>query len=213
MEAAFAAIGSAFTGATATVGAGLSSLGSAVGLTGLQGVTTAASALSSIGSGLIAKQQGRHSAGMHRWAADNASKEAAFSAAGEEMNAQAEYLAGADAAIRLREDLHRTIGGQRVAFAASGVDPLSGTPAKLEDLADARTADELEQIRSQTEVNRLSRRIKASQMRLQGIYQGVRETAAADSAETGGSMKMLGAFNDAINSFARYKLDVAKRGV
>lgn len=175
---------------------GLSSLGS--GGSWLQGGATAVSALASIAGGKAA-------AGMHGWAAANARTEAEMTARGEELNAEQEYIAGANAAVGLREQLNRTIGGQRVAFAASGVDAFSGTPATLERIATERTEGDLEMLRSQTEINALQRQIKASQARQRGIYTGFREDAAGAASSSSGWMQ-------AIATGFKGAADIARRG-
>jgi hypothetical protein len=163
-------------------------------------------------AGISAAGASRRNAGLHSWAASNARSEAVFSSQQEDANANAEVIAGAQAALDLRETLQRTIGQQRVAFAASGVDPLSGTPAHREDAMEQRTGEDLELTRSQTEINRLQRIIRASQIRMQGIYQGFRSDAAATEAEAAASSRMTSALADAAGSVFKYKADEARRG-
>lgn len=198
MEGAVAAGTAATAGASAAGAAGLSALGSLSTASYLQAGGTAVSALASIAGGRAAKD-------MHGWAASNARTEAAMSARGEELNAEQEYIAGANAAVGLREQLNRTIGGQRVAFAASGVDAFSGSPASLEKVATERTAGDLELLRGQTEINALQRQIKASQLRQRGIYTGFKEDAAGDAASSSGWMQ-------AIATGFKGASDIAKRG-
>lgn len=183
---------------TTVTPSGLSALGSGGGATALQGGGSALSALMAIGAGRV-----QHD--MHSWAAGNVRTEAALSARGEELNAEAEYLAGANAAVNLRENLNRTIGGQRVAFAASGVDAFSGSPASLEKIATDRTAGDLDLLRSQTEINALQRQIKASQIRQRGVYGAFKEESAGIAAEASGWMQ-------ALSSATNFAGAVAKRG-
>lgn len=195
-----AIVGSGLASATAAAGTGLSSLASSV-TTGtlMQGGLTAVSALSSIAGGARQREQGAVSGMFHSMAAENARSEATAGALGEEFNARSEVLAGANAAVALKENLLRTVGGQRVAFAASGVDPFSGTAATLEDTMRTRVGQDADTIGRNAEVARLSRLIRASQLRQQGIYAGLREDvagsqaiAAGVNAESSGWMRALG---------------------
>ncbi len=93
-------------------GGGLLATGSAA-LTGMQGLMTAGSVLSSVVGGISAYNTGQT---QQEWA---------------NLNAQGEELKSRDAAVGIRKDMLRNLASQRVAFAGSGVDISYGTPETL----------------------------------------------------------------------------------
>ncbi len=93
-------------------GSGLVAGGSAA-LSGMQGLMTAGSVLSSVAGGISAYNTGQTA---QKWA---------------NLDAQGEELKSRDAAVGIRKDMLRNLASQRVAFAGSGVDISYGTPETL----------------------------------------------------------------------------------
>ncbi len=212
MEAAMAGLGALST-AGAGVSSGLSSLSSfAGGAGGMQGGLSLTSIIGSLAGGFASYDQAQSQKELHAFSAHNTRAEAGLSAAAEEMNATQEYLSGASAAVDLRNRLAKTIGGQRVAFAASGVDPTSGSAAKIQDVTEARAGQDLEALKSQTEVNRLQRLIAASAARRQGIVGGATEDIKVDQAGKSGDAKFAAAGFDALGTVFKAGVNMDKRG-
>lgn len=195
---------------------GLGSLGSVASsssvLTALQGGATAASIIGSMSSSQAAVGNATRNAGIYQFAASNALAEGQTSAAAEETNARQEYIAGASAAASLRENLIRTIGSQRVAFAASGVDPTSGSARTLEDAAAVRTSQDLETLAQNTELAALQRQIKASQIRQRAGYQAFASEGQAMNALSQGEAAATKGAIESLGSLFKFGVDVAKRG-
>lgn len=142
----------------------------------LQGVMTGASAIASIGAGLAGLAEGSMQAGML------------------EADATSEGLVAQAKALEIRNRALKTMAEQRVAFAGSGVDIASGTPAALAE-ATGTDRDQLLAIEREN-----------------AIIRQARTRLAAAAARTRGAMSLVGGIGDAAGAVGRYGLDVARRG-
>lgn len=176
-----------------------------------QGGATALSVLSSITAGRVARREADAAAGMSFFAADFARDEGRFAEAQAGLDARQEEIAGRARAAELQEQLAQTIGGQRVAFAASGVDPSRGTAARIQEQTDRRGQDDLAIQRSNTEIARLQAKMRGSTARRQAEMEARTLEAEGDAKRRSGRAAEISSYLDAGQTYARYRMSTAQR--
>lgn len=169
IASAIGAVGSAAATGIGALGSaaatGLTAAGSSMSLgTLLQGGVSALSMMQSMGAadatdasaGLVAADGGLRQAltGLEgaRYGVE---------AAGMSLDAELTMLDAQRTALALRRDLGKQIGEQRVAFAASGVDPTSGTAQLLSDELRANVNKDIATVRSDAALARKTKLIAA----------------------------------------------------
>lgn len=185
------------TAAASSAGTGLSALQTSPGLSILQGGATAASVLSSMTAARSARQEGDISAGLHTMAAGWDASEA-------DLNANQAYLSGQSKAIQLQQGLAATIGGQRVGWAASGLNSAGGSAAALAGEA-ARKADQNQSL------NAANTSIAANAALLDGLHAQVKEQLAGISAGAKGASSSAASELDALRSGMTFGASLFKR--
>lgn len=177
------AIASAIGGVGAAVGTAATGIGSMASLgTLLQGGTTALSLMQSLGAadqqdaaaatidssaeGLLgAAELVRMEGGLQQALAGLDASRYNVEAEGIKLDAELSGLDAERTALQLRKDLLASIGAQRVAFAASGVDPTSGTAMLVsEDLRKEVEAD-IGQVRKDAALGMKTKRMAAEMTR------------------------------------------------
>lgn len=179
--------------------------------TALQGGATALSMLSEITAGRVARQDGNVAASMSFYAADFARKEGALASRQADLEASQEEINGRIRATQITEDLVQTIGGQRVAFAASGSSPTSGTAARIQEQTARRAAEDREIERSSAEIARLQALIRGSTARRQAGLEAAGITAEGYAAKARGANAEAASYLGAGQQALKYGMDVAKR--
>jgi hypothetical protein len=203
MEMAFA---SALSG-------GLSSVfgASAASATAMQGGATAFSVLSQITSGRMARNSGDQAASMSYYAADFARGEGEIASRQAAIDARQETIAGRARASQLEEDLVHTLSGQRVAYAAAGGDPFSGTAARIAEQTDRRGQEDIKLERSNTELARVQALIRGSTAkRSSEIAAMTQEANGRTSAARGANQELISLMGAGERVF-NYKASVAQR--
>lgn len=174
----------------AAAGSGLSSLAtSSTALTVLQGGLSATSALMKMRSGGAEASAGiatagqiradaeaqasraEAQAGMKFFAADQVMAEAGLSARSAEIESSLEYTAGKQRVAALQEDLGRTLSRNTVAYAASGVDAFSGTPARRAEHMQRQAERDMATEEGNAKIAALSSLLKASAITRQAAGQ------------------------------------------
>ena len=150
-----AAAGSAATSAVATagsaaaaVGAGAKTLSFATSV--LQGITTAASVRQLLRGGASDKAEGEISARL------------------EELAGKQEFEASRVRSLALRRELRDTVGRQRVAFAAGGVEVNSGTPLAVQQDTQREGEFQIALEQQSGRIRQLNRLLKADRKRRAG---------------------------------------------
>lgn len=205
MEAAFASMVAG--GLSSAFGAGAT----AAGATALQGGSTALSILSQVTAGRLTRNQANSSAQMSYYAADFAREEGRIASRQAEIDARQETIAGRAEAARLQEELVQTLGGQRVAFAASGSDPFSGTAARVADQTTRRGEEDIKMQRSNTEIARLQALIRGSTAQRSAGMEAMTLEAEGKNASAKGSNALIGSLIGAGEKWLNYKASVANR--
>lgn len=205
MEMAFASMVSG--GLSSAFGAGAT----AAGATALQGGSTALSILSQVTAGRMARNQGNSSAQMSYYAADFAREEGRIASRQAEIDARQETIAGRAEAARLEEELVQTLSGQRVAFAASGGDPFSGTAARVAEQTTRRGEEDIKMQRSNTEIARLQALIRGSTAQRNASMEAMSLEAEGNNASARGSNALFGSIIGAGEKWLGYKASVANR--
>lgn len=194
-------------------GAGLSSLfGAAGGITGSQAGLSLTSMLAGLAGGSAAQAEGRAQRDIAGINAKMTREEADMAARGEHLNATQEYLSGASSAVKLREHLAQTIGGQRIAFAASGVEASSGSAARVTAATEAAGANDLELSRDLTRIAQLQREINASVIRRKGELDASAIEIGGDTAKRRGDAAMTSAVLSAAGTAFKTGVSMEKRG-
>lgn len=161
----------ASTAAAATAGA------TAGGLSVLHGVTTAGSMLASLTGGVMAFGEGQAQSSLAR------------------MQAEQEMLASKDQALRIKSEFLQKSAAARVAFAGSGVDAASGTPAAVEAGMRGEADYEIGTANLNGQLRAASARMRANQLSLKSF---------GDLA--GGIFK-------AASAYGQYAIDSKRRGL
>lgn len=133
-----------------------------------------------------------------------------------DLDAELTMLDAERTALALRRDLGKQIGAQRVAFAASGVDPTSGTAALLSDELRKNVNKDIATVRSDAGVARKTKRIAADMTRSGATaakIQGAMESLAtqgrlAQIATQANSQRM-----DGVMTGVSFLGDFLKRGI
>lgn len=217
IASAIGTIGTAAAGAATAVGTGLGSMAS-LG-TVLQGGVSALSALQSMSGGSSTE------ASMPLVAAETSVRQellglegerAKVDAAGIDLDAELTRLDAERTAMALRRDLGKQIGSQRVAFAASGVDPTSGTAALTSQQLTQAVDEDIRTVRS--DAGRAARmkhiaadmtRSGATAARIQQTLEGLAgQGRIAQLAASASSQRV-----DALSTVASWAGDYLKRGV
>lgn len=165
--------------------------------TSLQRGATTLSMLSSITAGRVARRESQNAASMSFFAGN-------FARSQGELDARQQEIEGRARAAQLQEELAMTIGGQQVSFAASGVDPSQGTAARIADQTARRGAEDLALLRSNTALGVLQTRLRAS-------VDGMTSDAQGRAQLSQGRARELSSWMDAANTYADYRVSVAKR--
>jgi len=176
-----AGLGTAIASGIGSVGTGLSSIGTTLGIgaeglsveTALQGGSTALSALSSIAGGTSAKRQSRfeaEAAASTRRTRELAAQSNAvvdqagldFGQAGRDLAANVAKLNSEETVANLLQRMAETIGQTQVAFAAGGVDSSFGTPAHAAADIASRTNEDIARVRRDANLSGLPARLEGS---------------------------------------------------
>lgn len=198
---------------TVTPASGLSSF-APVSLiaTALQGGASAVSALSQMSAGRVAKQNAEMQADMNFFSAGVTRKETALQATSADLEGSQDYIAGQVAANQLADRLRKTIGGQRVAFAASGVDASSGSAARIQAETDRQGQEAADQQRVTMELRRLQSIISASAIRRQGEYTAAGQEVAGYLKQSQGEAANAAGKVGALGSMMDFAAKAARRG-
>lgn len=123
---------------------------------------------------------------------------AEFNAQFAELDAYRTEQYGETEAARYQSEIDKTVGEQRVAYAASGVDVTSGTAAAIQ--AETKLTGFLNQldIRTQAQSKALGYKREAMNIRLKGIMGQSQASLNANAIETAG---MIGAIPGAVSGY------------
>lgn len=193
---------------------GLSSYFSGMGsgsATSMQGGATALSVLSELTAGRVARNEADDSAGMSFYSAGFARREGMIASRQAGLDAEQETIAGRARAVQLQEELAQTIGGQQVAFAASGVDPTQGTAARLAEQTERRAAEDIALERSNTNIARIQALIRGSTARRSANMDAATAEAEGYATRAKGRNKAAAANLSATEKIFDFGLSVAKR--
>lgn len=185
----------------------------------LQGVGTAASAISSIAKGRAEARQARDAAEEAALQADEYRRAAAqlesredvrsyakwtaaavtrsegeIAARDAELQAEQDYIDGQAAANEAMRRYLTTVGQQRVGFAASGVDVTSGTAARVQEETERRGAESVETEERNARIRRLGSESRAGAHRRQAAYTAAAyedeaRSIAADASDRAAQMR------------------------
>lgn len=231
--------------ATVVTGAFMSGLST---YSAAQGVASVASGISSIMKGRSEARQSREQAAEYEraaaqtearaetkakakyYAAETTRAEADITARDYELQAEQDYIDGQAAATDAMKKYIRTVGQQRVAWAASGVDVSSGTAARMQDATEAEGRDNVATEERSARIKQLGDERKAMATRRQASYtarqyedeaKGIQEDAAyeadsyrrkAGSYRRAAKSQSLSGYLAAAGTGAKYVADVANRG-
>lgn len=166
MEAAFSAVASG----------GLNAMfSSSAASTVMQAGSSALSVLSSVTAGRVARREARSAASMNFFAASVARQQG-------DIDARQQEIEGRARVTQLQEDFLQTIGGQRVAFAASGVDPTRGTAARIQKQTARRSDQDVAMVKANTNISAMQTRLKAELDAMGSTIEG-KTTLARGSAQ------------------------------
>ncbi len=224
IASAIGAVGSAAATGIGALGSaaatGLTAAGSSMSLgTLLQGGVSALSMLQSFGgadateasSGLVSAEGGLREAltGLEgaRYGVE---------AAGMSLDAELTMLDAQRTALALRRDLGKQIGEQRVAFAASGVDPTSGTAQLLSDELRANVNKDIATVRSDAALARKTKLIAADMTKSGATaakIQGAMESLATQGRLSQIATQANGQRMDGLTTGLSFLGDFLKRGI
>lgn len=213
-------IGSAAAAGVGAVGSAAAGLGSAASMgTLLQGGVSMMSMLQSMG-GADATEAGipllEMQGGLQTAMAGLEAARYGVEAEGINLDAELTRLDAERAALTLRRDLGKQIGAQRVAFAASGVDPTSGTAMQLSSELKSNVDKDIQAVRGDAAIAARTKKIAAEMTRSGATaarVQSVMEGLANQSRISQLATQAQGQRVDGMMTAANFLGDFLMRGV
>jgi hypothetical protein len=178
----------------------------------LQSAGSLFSVLQNLGAASAARRNADAQREYYFTAANLSRGETELSAHGAELEASAEFIAGKARAVQLSNDLSRTIGGQRVAYAASGVSVSFGTAQQMQDDAAATSASNIALNDSNTNIRRLGAEIRAGAIRREGAMSAFQMESQGRNAIIKGENEAVARQVDAVASVGKTAQQIAARG-
>jgi hypothetical protein len=168
--------------------------------------------LSTLSAGKASKADADISAMFSRFAAQQSKAEAGIAANGARIEATQEYLIGQSRVLELKRRLFDDLGANSVAYAASGVDPTSGSAATRADALQRVAGQDIRLEEANAEIKRAQALLKASAIRRGNNTETFGLNMQAANSEARGQAALDAAGFEALGTGLQFGADVLKRG-